>query len=213
MLSALGYLAVPCILCFLFGILMFIVEMFTPGFGVAGFLGIAAFAAIIVMQFLANSVTAALIVTAVLVLLLAIIIVLFIRSFQKGALSRSKIVNDTAVEGDSSPVIKEKGQSLVGKTGTAITALRPAGIAEIDGQRMNVSTYGNFIEPGKQIVVAAVEGLNVFVKTKERGAEKVVSILTLVMAIVFFIIAIVIEVASAAAAAETAETAAAIALL
>ena len=56
-------------------------------------------------------------------------------------------------------------------------------------------------------------GLNVFVKTKERGAEKVVSILTLVMAIVFFIIAIVIEVASAAAAAETAETAAAIAFL
>ena len=40
MLSALGYLAVPCILCFLFGILMFIVEMFTPGFGVAGIVGI-----------------------------------------------------------------------------------------------------------------------------------------------------------------------------
>ena len=162
MLTALGNLAVPCILCFLFGILMFVVEMFTPGFGVAGGLGIAAFAAIIVMQFLANSVTAALIVTAVLVLLLAIIIVLFIRSFQKGTLSRSKIVNTTAVEGESSPVAKEK--DLVGKTGTAITALRPAGIAEIDGVRMNVSTYGNFIDPGKEVVVAAVEGLNVFVK-------------------------------------------------
>ncbi len=162
MLTALGNLAVPCILCFLFGILMFVVEMFTPGFGVAGGLGIAAFAAIIVMQFLANSVTAALIVTAVLVLLLAIIIVLFIRSFQKGTLSRSKIVNTTAVEGESSPVAKEK--DLVGKTGTAITALRPAGIAEIDGVRMNVSTYGNFIEPGKPVVVTAVEGLNVFVK-------------------------------------------------
>ena len=37
-------------------------------------------------------------------------------------------------------------------------------------------------------------GLNVFVKTKERGAEKVVSIMTLVFAIVFFIIAIIIEV-------------------
>ena len=164
MLQALGYLAVPCILCFLFGILMFIVEMFTPGFGVAGGLGIASFAAIIVMQFLANSVTAALIVTAVLVLLLAIIVVLFIRSFQKGAISRSKLINTTAVEGDSSPVIKEKGMSLVGKTGTAITALRPAGIAEIDGVRMNVSTYGNFIEPGTEVVVAAVEGLNVFVR-------------------------------------------------
>ena len=138
--------------------------MYIVGFGVAGGLGIASFAAIIVMQFLANSLTAALIVTAVLVLLLAIIIVLFIRSFQKGALSRSRIVNSTAVEGESSPVIKEKGMSLVGKTGTAVTALRPTGIAEIDGVRMNVSTYGNFIEPGKEVVVEAVEGLNVFVK-------------------------------------------------
>ena len=39
-------------------------------------------------------------------------------------------------------------------------------------------------------------GLNVFVKTKERGAEKVVSSLTLVMAIVFFVIAIVIQVSN-----------------
>ena len=46
-------------------------------------------------------------------------------------------------------------------------------------------------------------GLNVFVKTKERGAEKVVSILTMVMAIIFFIIAIVIEVASASQAASS----------
>lgn len=44
-------------------------------------------------------------------------------------------------------------------------------------------------------------GLNVFVKTKERGAEKVVSILTLAMAIVFFIIALVIQVTSASQAA------------
>ncbi|MCB9498002.1 MAG: preprotein translocase subunit SecG [Erysipelotrichaceae bacterium] len=36
-------------------------------------------------------------------------------------------------------------------------------------------------------------GLNVFVKTKERGAEKVVSILTLIVAIIFFILAIIIK--------------------
>ena len=49
-------------------------------------------------------------------------------------------------------------------------------------------------------------GLNVFVKTKERGAEKVVSILTLAMAIVFFIIALVIQVTSAQTAAASTET-------
>ena len=37
-------------------------------------------------------------------------------------------------------------------------------------------------------------GLNVFVKTKERGAEKVISILTLIMAIIFFLIAVLIKI-------------------
>ena len=55
-------------------------------------------------------------------------------------------------------------------------------------------------------------GLNVFVKTKERGAEKVVSILTLIMAIIFFIIAIVIQVTNSAGTA-SAETASEIAAL
>ena len=43
-------------------------------------------------------------------------------------------------------------------------------------------------------------GLNVFVKTKERGAEKVVSILTLMCAILFFFIAILIEITAKTAA-------------
>jgi len=37
-------------------------------------------------------------------------------------------------------------------------------------------------------------GLNVFVKTKERGADKVISILTLICAILFFITAILINI-------------------
>ena len=49
-------------------------------------------------------------------------------------------------------------------------------------------------------------GLNVFVKTKERGAEKVVSILTMVVAIIFFIIAIVIQVTNAANAASAGDS-------
>ena len=37
-------------------------------------------------------------------------------------------------------------------------------------------------------------GLNVFVKTKERGAEKVISILTLIVAAIFFILAVLIKI-------------------
>ena len=37
-------------------------------------------------------------------------------------------------------------------------------------------------------------GLNVFVKTKERGVEKVLSIITLIPAIIFFLLAIIIQI-------------------
>ncbi len=37
-------------------------------------------------------------------------------------------------------------------------------------------------------------GLNVFVKTKERGSERVVAILTYVAAIIFFVFAVLIQV-------------------
>ena len=37
-------------------------------------------------------------------------------------------------------------------------------------------------------------GLNVFVKTKERGVEKVLSILTLIAAIIFFLFALIIQI-------------------
>ena len=56
-------------------------------------------------------------------------------------------------------------------------------------------------------------GLNVFVKTKERGAEKVVSILTLVMAIIFFVIAIVIQVSNGSASSSSSESTEAIRML
>lgn len=37
-------------------------------------------------------------------------------------------------------------------------------------------------------------GLNIFVKTKERGSEKVISIVTMVLAIVFFFLAMLVNV-------------------
>ena len=40
-------------------------------------------------------------------------------------------------------------------------------------------------------------GLNVFVKTKERGAEKVISILTLIGAAIFFLLAVLIKILNA----------------
>jgi membrane-bound serine protease (ClpP class) len=54
--------------------------------------------------------------------------------------------------------------SLSGKTGSAASFLRPAGIASIDGRRVDVLTAGEFIAAGTPIRVVRVEGARVFVE-------------------------------------------------
>ena len=54
--------------------------------------------------------------------------------------------------------------ALGGRTGTALSFLRPAGIASIEGQRVDVLTAGEFIPQGTPIRVVRVEGARVFVE-------------------------------------------------
>jgi membrane-bound serine protease (ClpP class) len=55
-------------------------------------------------------------------------------------------------------------RSLRGRVGTAVSYLRPAGIASIDGRRVDVLTEGEFIAQGTPIRVVRVEGARVFVE-------------------------------------------------
>jgi membrane-bound serine protease (ClpP class) len=55
-------------------------------------------------------------------------------------------------------------RDLHGRTGTAVSYLRPAGIASIDGRRVDVLTEGEFIAQGTPIRVVRVEGARIFVE-------------------------------------------------
>jgi membrane-bound serine protease (ClpP class) len=46
----------------------------------------------------------------------------------------------------------------MGKCGVAITVLRPSGIAEFDGERLNVVSQGDFIGKDAAVKVIAIEG-------------------------------------------------------
>jgi membrane-bound serine protease (ClpP class) len=52
----------------------------------------------------------------------------------------------------------------LGRTGTALSPLRPAGIAEIDGTRVDVVSDGGFIEAGAVIEVTRVDGNRIVVR-------------------------------------------------
>ena len=53
---------------------------------------------------------------------------------------------------------------LVGKKGTAQSVLRPAGIAVIEGERVDVVTEGTFVDAGSSIEVLSADGHRVVVR-------------------------------------------------
>ena len=54
---------------------------------------------------------------------------------------------------------------LVGKTGEALSDLRPSGIARIDGRRLSVVALGSLIPEHTDVVVVGVDGSEIRVKT------------------------------------------------
>ncbi len=53
---------------------------------------------------------------------------------------------------------------LLGRTGMASSFLRPAGVATVDGARVDVLTQGDFVTAGTPVRVVRVEGSRVFVE-------------------------------------------------
>jgi len=60
-------------------------------------------------------------------------------------------------------------QELIGKTGTVINDLRPAGKAIIDNKRLDVVSEGDYIDKDATIIVSSVDGNRIVVKTAENN--------------------------------------------
>lgn len=142
------------------GYVLLVVEMCIPGFGVPGISGIIlAVLGIITMQ---PTPLQALIVVVVYILLLCIALAICLRSAAKGRFSKSRLVlNEVATRSET-----QESSDLayfIGKTGTAHTMLRPAGIAEFDGVKLSVVTEGDFIDKDTPVRVSRVEGKRIIV--------------------------------------------------
>jgi len=66
----------------------------------------------------------------------------------------------------------EEDRGWLGKSGTAVTPLRPAGIADIDGQRLDVVSDGEFIASGAPITVSRVDGNRIVVRQQRTSTER-----------------------------------------
>jgi membrane-bound serine protease (ClpP class) len=159
------------ILMFIIGVGLLIFEVFvTPGFGIAGISGILLIVASIFFSMLGSDpffdfedVSMAIIQLALAIVAALILIFILARFLPKTTIFKKFIlsVEEKTTEGFTSHEITKE---LIGAKGIALTTLRPAGTAEINGKRVDVVTDSEYIENGKPIEVIKVEGLKVLVR-------------------------------------------------
>lgn len=164
MTAVFGALWVPCLVLTLLGLAFLIAELFLPGFGVSGISGVLCLIAVCVIQFMTATPLVACLVTGVLAIVLIVMVVLFIRSLKGGALFRSPIVLKDRIEAEAVKPSSGSLEHLIGKSGTALTPLRPSGIALIEGQRYSVETQATFTEKGSTVTVLKVDGTKITVE-------------------------------------------------
>jgi membrane-bound serine protease (ClpP class) len=163
-----GFSNVLVVLLAVAGILLIMLELHVfPGHGISG---IAGALALVGAVFLAFGGIPFVFVTAQ---ALAIAIVLSALAFW-GA---SRVFPDSswlrriafAAEQGPDYVASADFRALLGKTGVATSYLRPAGVAAIDGRRIDVLTEGDFVPAGTAVTVTRVEGARVFVRPAAEG--------------------------------------------
>lgn len=149
---------------FIFGVMLIVIEFMVPGGVLAGTTGVIAIFASLFLALGANTVAAVSLLAAVTVA--GLIFALFAKYLPTSKLW-DRLVLKTAETTEKGFVTTEDYQQHLGKTGKALTLLRPAGTVEIDGMRMDVVSEGMFIQPGTEIVVVKVEGSRIVVRTKD----------------------------------------------
>ena len=158
------------ILCFLFGIGLLMVEIFMPGFGLPGLSGIALEIISIVLVYQNYGGLAALGMTLVILAVIGITISIALRSASRGRLSKSSLIlknEETVSEGYTA---SSDMDVFLGKEGKTTTTLRPTGMAEFDGVKLNVVADGEYIPQDTLVRVDHVEGSRIVVRKVITGA-------------------------------------------
>lgn len=154
----------PILACFLLGLVLLIVEVFMPGFGLPGITGIVLEIACIILTYAGHGSMAALGVTLIILAVIAITISLALRSANKGRLSKSAVILTETESAEDGYVATRDMEVFLGKVGVTTTVLRPTGMAEFDGVKLNVQSDGEYIAKGENVRVDRVDGARVVVR-------------------------------------------------
>ena len=146
---------------FVTGLILLIVEAIVPGFGLPGISGIILVIAGTILAM--GTITSALVSLSIAIILTAIITILLIKLGHKSP-HLEKIVLTTHQKDEEGYLSASTKEEYLGKEGMTVSELRPSGIIEIDGKRLDALSEGSFIPKETPIKIVRVEGSKIFVR-------------------------------------------------
>lgn len=148
------------------GVLLLALEVFViPGFGVSGILGMAALITGIFL--VTDSFLEGVLYTGGTLIALGIITYFSFRSPRTQRLWRKFALTTRQTTKGGYVAPKAQYETYLGRSGIALTQLRPAGTADFDGDHLDVVTEGGFVGPQTRIRVIAVEGTRIIVREEK----------------------------------------------
>jgi len=146
----------PLIL-FLAGVALILLEVFVvPGFGLTGLLGMGLTFAGVYLAF--PDPHEAVKIVSVSIILTSMLLFAFITYFPGSKMFKRVTLSATISSRNGYIGSRQENIKYVGRTGVAITDLNPAGRIEIDGERIQVVSTGEFIAKGSKVKVTSDEG-------------------------------------------------------
>ena len=141
------------------GFILVGIEMAVPGFGAPGISGIVCLVGGVVLtaEDIEHGLTITLVVVVILAVMMTVAMVLFKRE-------KSPVILDTEVRSTEGYISVSDLEYLVGKEGTAVTDLRPAGKCSIEGVEFDVRTEGRYIMRGDRVQISRIHENMIMVK-------------------------------------------------
>ena len=149
---------------FIVGMILVAAELLLPG-GIAGTTGFVSVVAGFVLAI--GELQLAFTAMTIAVLLSVILFIVMTSVFDRKILFYKPFVLQDATTTEEGYVANVNRVELIGKTGTCLTGLRPAGTIIIDGERIDAVSEGGFVEPNEAVTVVMVEGTRIVVRPTE----------------------------------------------